>query len=213
MLHAGGSASSSLGHEVQHLPVCPVLQMVICISWITQYMGAEESIRQPLISKQHPVPVCMASVPGMPSVHTKSCWSSCQLRACLRHHLSLLRPKQSYWLPFPPLQKDGWEGIHPGFSESLQIQFRDGGKNSLEADEVHLLGMEEGKSQHQPPQAPPSQARMWYVKGDSGICGIPASETSEVENKELQFHQGQWFVNRLEGFAELETKFLRKKTI
>lgn len=83
------------------------------------------------------------------------------------------------------------------------------GKNSLEDDDVHLLRMEKGKSQ--PPQAPSSHARMWYVKGDAGICGIPAAGTSEVENKELRFHKGQWFVNSSEGFAELGTKYLRKK--
>lgn len=91
------------------------------------------------------------------------------------------------------------------------MQFRDGGKNSLEADDVHLLGMEEGKSQHQAPQAPCSHARLWYGKGDSGICGIPAAGTSKVENKELQFHKCQRFVNRSHGFAELEPKFLSKK--
>lgn len=68
------------------------------------------------------------------------------------------------------------------------------------------------KGNHNPaPRAPQSHARMCCVKGDSGICGIPAAGTSKVENKELQFHKCQWFVNRLDSFAELETKYLRKK--
>lgn len=46
---------------------------------------------------------------------------------------------------------------------------------------------------------------------DCGICGTPAAGTSKVENKELQFHKCHWFVNRRDGFSELETKYLRKK--
>lgn len=43
------------------------------------------------------------------------------------------------------------------------------------------------------------------------IYGIPAAKTTEVENKELQFHKGQWFVNTPKYFAELEAKHLRKQ--
>lgn len=50
-----------------------------------------------------------------------------------------------------------------------------------------------------------------HINEDAVIYGIPAAKTTEVENKELQFHKGQWFVNTPEYFAELEAKHLRKQ--
>lgn len=141
----------------------------------------------------------MVSMPGMPSVHTGNCCSQLPTEG-LAQTSSVITEVITELLPEVKILKV--------FANAVSWW----GKNSLEADGVHLLRMEKGKSWHQPPQAPSSHARMWYGKGDTGICGIPAAGTSEVENKELQFHKGQRFVNRSEGFAELETKYLRKKT-
>lgn len=140
----------------------------------------------------------MVSMPGMPSVHAGSCCSQLPTQG-LAQTSSVIAEVITELLPEVRILKV--------FANAVSWW----GKNSLEADDVHLLRMEKGKSWHQPPQAPSSHARMWYGKGDAGICGIPAAGTSEVENKELQFHKGQRFVNRSEGFAELETKYLRKK--
>lgn len=78
-------------------------------------MGAAESIRQPLISKQlplHPIPVWMASVPGMPSVHTRSCWSQLPAQS-LAQTSSVTAEVRTELLTALPTQPEGLVGRNP----------------------------------------------------------------------------------------------------
>ena len=59
------------------------------------------------------------------------------------------------------------------------MQFRGGGKKSLQADDIHLLGMKDGEIADTSHQRHPAAMLKWvHINEDAVIYSIPAAKTT-----------------------------------